>query len=755
MIQPLIRTGLFVLLAAITRAATLHVAPTGDDTNSGTQAAPLHTLQAAANRLQPGDTCLIHGGVYRESVTVTHSGVTGAPIRFQAAEGEHGVIDGSDMLELKWEKVREGVFKASTHASFRQLFFDGSMMLEARWPNMATLDDLWKESRWAVASIGSSYGKVVDPKLAATGIDMTEATAVLNVYHQFYTWTRPVKTHRAGSDTFTYEKNLKGVGDEDTREYRKKKISLGIKPSEDEKGEHINFADDRYYLIGKLDLLDAPGEWFLDVTSAMLYFYPPGGIDPTGHRIAVKQRDYGLAAQRQHHVQVDGLTFFACGVYLEDCDDCLFENASVLYSSCCELERLANDDPKRELETRHPSFTGNRNMIRNCVFAYGSQTGMYVHGNDNLIENNSFHDFGWLASLNHVALRFSHSWNKPVGSHCVIRYNTLYNTGGPILHFNGQNNRIEYNDLYGGMRAAFGGNKDVAMLYTQKDVTGSKASHNWIHDSAGGSTNNTWGNGIGIRGDGLTFGYTVDHNVIWNCGSASIMMKNVPQPTPAQANAIRHNTTFGNSTMLQNANKVDIILAVKKDENKYSTVLNNCCNALDSKWGGKAIPEGPNIGHNLIAATLPLRNPARLDFRPEPGSALINTGQLLDSESFVGKAPDIGAYEANADEYWMPGRRLPAASRPLTADRATDVRLDTELLWLPGYASISNDVYFGTSRAAVETASRNNREYRGQQRGNIFHPVALRADTEYFWRIDTICAQDQIVKGPVWSFKTQ
>ena len=566
-----------------------------------------------------------------------------------------------------------------------------------------------------------------------------------------------MKEHHAGSDTFTYETNLKGVGDEDTRANRKKKTEIGIKKGSDEKGEHISFTDDRYYLIGKLELLDAPGEWFLDAASGTLYLYAPGGGDPTGHEIAVKRRDTGFAATSRHHLQVEGLTFFGCGISLEACDDCRLEGATVLYSSCCELERLANDDPQQELENRYPSITGNRNVIRNCLFAYGSQTGLYVHGVDDVIENNVFHDFGWLASLNHVALRFSRSWEPTSGSNCLIRFNTLYNTGGPILHFNGRNNTVEYNDLYCGMRAAFGGNKDVAMLYTQKDVTGSKARCNWIHDSAGGSTQNTWGNGIGIRGDGLTSGYAVERNVIWNCGAASIMVKNVPEPTPEQANTVLHNTTFGNSTMLLGGQKVDIVLAMKKDENKHSAVFNNCCNALDSKWGGKPIPEGPNVGHNFIAASLPLTDPAHCDFRPAPGSPLIDAGKRLsgDTEAFVGKAPDIGAYEAGADDYWIPGHRTPAASRPLIPDQATGIRLNADLIWLPGYESASNDVYFGSSRQAVETANPRSPEYKGRQRGNIFKPRALCGGTTYYWRVDAIGATNTTVKGSVWNFRTQ
>ena len=759
----------FICLPAVLCAAEIHVSPAGSDSASGAAGQPLRTIQAAAGRLRPGDAAVIHAGVYRESVAITNSGCAGAPVTLRAAPGEKAVIDGTDVLDLKWDRWRGDIYKAAAGPQpFRQLFFDGAMMFEARWPNLASLADLWSSNRWSVAGPGSEHGQVVDPRLAATGLDMTGATAVLNVCHQFYTWTRPVKAHRAGSDTFTYARDLYGVGPEEEPRKRanQKADKPGKKAAKDENNETLKFSDDRYYLVGKLELLDAPGEWFWDGASGTLYFYAPGGVDPSGHQIAVKRRDYGLRAEGRQHLQFDGLTLFACGVRLEACNDCRFENSAVLFSSFTEQERVWRSKAELKqgldgyLEFRHPAITGDRNVIRNNLFAYGAQTGLYVHGRDDVIENNAFHDFGWLASLGHVALKFSTAYEKPEpGSGCRIRFNTLYNAGGPLLHFNGRNNTVEYNELHHGMRAAFGGNKDVAMLYTQGDLKGSSIRCNWVHDSAGGSTDNAWGNGIGIRGDGgnATRGLTVARNVIWACGSASIMVKNVPDPTPEQANAVWHNTTFDNSTMLLGDNKVDVILAVNSpNENTYSTLYNNAANQLASRWGGKPLPERATISHNCCAERLPLRDPKSLDFRPEPGSALVDAGAVIPGceEPFAGRAPDIGAYESDAETYWIPGRRDSAASRPLTADGAAGVGLSPELIWLEGYESVSNEVYFGASRPAVEAAARGGSALKGAQRGNIFSPGRLAADTEYFWRVDAVGAGGGVVKGPVWRFRT-
>ena len=48
---------------------TLHVATDGDDSKDGSASSPLRTISRAADLARPGDTVLVHGGEYRESVT--------------------------------------------------------------------------------------------------------------------------------------------------------------------------------------------------------------------------------------------------------------------------------------------------------------------------------------------------------------------------------------------------------------------------------------------------------------------------------------------------------------------------------------------------------------------------------------------------------------------------------------------------------------------------------------------------------------
>lgn len=82
----------------IRQPVTLHVALNGKDTNPGSSDSPFRTIQFGVDALRPGDTLLIHGGTYREFVTITKSGAYfDRNVKVRAVPGEAVVIDGEGM----------------------------------------------------------------------------------------------------------------------------------------------------------------------------------------------------------------------------------------------------------------------------------------------------------------------------------------------------------------------------------------------------------------------------------------------------------------------------------------------------------------------------------------------------------------------------------------------------------------------------------------------------------------------------------
>jgi len=86
-------------IAAEPLATTLVVATTGNDSNPGTVAQPLLTIQRAVDLAQPGDVITIRGGRYAPSanIQITKSGTSAQPITMTSYGSERVVIDGEQM----------------------------------------------------------------------------------------------------------------------------------------------------------------------------------------------------------------------------------------------------------------------------------------------------------------------------------------------------------------------------------------------------------------------------------------------------------------------------------------------------------------------------------------------------------------------------------------------------------------------------------------------------------------------------------
>lgn len=82
-----------------------HVSRTiGSDQNEGDVQHPLKTIQAAAERVQPGDEVIVHAGIYRERINPVRGGTEKQPIIFCAAPGEKVEIKGSEVMK-GWKHV--------------------------------------------------------------------------------------------------------------------------------------------------------------------------------------------------------------------------------------------------------------------------------------------------------------------------------------------------------------------------------------------------------------------------------------------------------------------------------------------------------------------------------------------------------------------------------------------------------------------------------------------------------------------------
>lgn len=636
-------------LAGAVPAAEYYVAVHGDDRNPGTHEKPFRSIGAAAARLVAGDTCFIREGTYRETVRPRNPGRKGLPVRYSAWPGEVAVLSGTEPIDGRWSVYRGSIYRTQVAREFTQLFVDGRMMIEARWPNMR-FDQLWDRGRWAAAGPGSRYGRIVDPELARTGIDWTGALATLNVAHQFLTWTRPVAKH--AGDTFEYARDLPTI------------TSYADRTKE--------WEDDRYYLSGKLEALDSPGEWFLDAASRTLYLWPEDGKSPAGRRVEAKARDYAFEVNGLDYIELAGLHFFAATFAFTNANYGLVDGCHLLFPT---YARDLTDLAAAARPTPRTAMTGSHNRIANSSLAYSSTSGFNMEGAENVIENCLVRDICWNGSLRYVGIDMGPG--KEAGkAPSVVRGNTVFNTGNAGINYRGQPYVIEYNHAYDAGRAC----KDVALIYTgMPQIAGSVVRYNWAH-----GCRTEEGHGLGIRGDDQTRSLTVHHNVVWDAGRDGIIVK-------GDHNRVYNNTVLDIGTKTRKGNYISLHtepepykwwreqFPLLKVQNEHSLVFNNAAATITGDRTGAPLPEGPNVSHNFTDDNLELRDPKHLDFSPKPGSPLVDAGKAVPglTADFKGKAPDIGAYESGA-AYWRPGYRnhIRALAEPAAgAARQVSVRL--------------------------------------------------------------------------------
>lgn len=696
-----------------------YVSPGGDDDNPGTKDLPLKTLQVAANKLQAGDILYVLPGTYRESLVLNGTGLPGSPIQIIAEPGTV-VIDGTTEINTEWSLHENDIYKTYFEGSVLQVFQSDTMLTEARWPNFTFPSDLWKRSSWASTQNGSVMGKIVDNDIAATNIDWTGALAVLNIEAQFWTWTSTVSNHSAGSNTFFYfTHNLAGLRD------------------------NLDFTDDFYYLTGKYEALDIPGEWHYDTSKDTLYLYRRGGGQPLPGEIEVKVSNYGIQANNKDYIYISGLDFFGCTFRLENCDFCIVENCNLIYPSYNREipERLTSGgaSPSSYLK-------GNDNIIRNCVLNYASGNGLRVTGQDNLIENNKVSNVAWSGTLDYNAINTSKLSGQSYAGN-IIRQNTVYNAGNSLLDYSGPSDIIELNEV----RAAGLLCKDVSAVYTVlPNCEFSQVRFNWVYTVESDHLS------LGIRGDDKTRRLRVHHNVVWDISWEGIVVK-------GDENHIFNNTLFNcrrGSIYLETGLEPskpwhDHIPEVMANENSY--LYNNLTEKI---YGNRFtyIPPAGDLQNNKVIPGYRglLVNRAHRDFRPRLGSDLVNNGKVVPEmdDLWSLNLPDVGAYEFGDENYWYPGYQENIPSGPIPADQSLVESDQIDLIWRPAYKAESYDIYVGDDLTSVEEAGKTSGLFKGNQENNIFQPGSIAAGQTVFWRVDAVYP-DSTLKGDVWEFTSE
>jgi hypothetical protein len=299
-------------------APNVHMSPRGNDRNCGSASEPVLSLQAALAKLGGnGGNILLQPGRYRlplrarglKNLTIMAENPKHRPIidprmtvksQWKAVQLEHGhtKVD-AWVTQLSAETKR--VFEA--HGA-KQVFFGDEAGQLARWPNLETQNLFNREhgKNWLQVGPRTRYTKSEDgirgtlhsEDMARTGIDWTGATAMLQVAHQFYSWTRTVEGHQAHKNSFSFDE----LDDS------------AVTHLQQDDQPNPKMAQGRFFLYGIKEALDAPLEWFYK--QGQLWVVTKAGSEPQ-HDISLKTLPYGIEIDDSHNIRVKNIDLIACG----------------------------------------------------------------------------------------------------------------------------------------------------------------------------------------------------------------------------------------------------------------------------------------------------------------------------------------------------------------------------------------------------------------------------------------------------------
>ena len=561
--------------------ATFYVAPGGSDSNNGTKDAPFKTITQAQkavraiNGSMTGDIeVILREGTYALPATVNFTeadgGKDGHYVRYKAAEGEKPLITGG-MPVTGWtlHDEKNNIWKAEgVEGRFRQLYVNNRKAVRACFPN------------------------VIDAKEKGNG----------GFDHDFVRLTKVDSTGRAFDVSADYVKNIKNIEDveihlmiawaESILRLEKVQVNGGtakLIPKDPERTKLFHRAypmlgtafmsnppkQQVFYLENSYDLIDAPGEWYLDEKEHVLYYKPRSGENmATAHVVAPRLNTLFSVLGKDTknkvgYMSFEGL-FFAHSNFTRPSEEGFLDlqaanfNVDVLPDpSRGNWERLNSNkyllwrpDAAFRVENAHHF------LVQGNVFSQIAATGLdFVSGtNDDMIQGNAFFEIGaagimlgkfYQDSTTEIHIAYNPSDKDEISTRDTVKNNLVTNTtnehqgavgigAGYPRYVVIEHNEVSY-AYYSGISIGFGWTKaqtamtnnhvnwneihhiarllcDSGPIYTLSNQgTGSEIQHNYIHDNGTSKWADYWN--VPIYLDEGSSGFTVKENVFKNSPS--------------------------------------------------------------------------------------------------------------------------------------------------------------------------------------------------------------------------------------------
>lgn len=524
---------------ATSKGTTYHVSVNGNDANDGSEGLPFKTIQKAADVASAGDTVIIHGGTYREFVTVKNDGTATSPIIFKEAEGENAVITATEEVK-DFVNMGDGTMAASVPWDLgrgkNQVFYKNECIVEARYPNGPGVE--MSEGR-ELSSLYPVVGDFYLPDLDTDGTSNTSYVTSETLLNQeeddYWKGATYVSAH---SYAWTL---LTGIVESST------KGSLRIN-KEDRFNFYWNYSANKSdkldfgYLTGHRNAMDIPGEWIME--DNVMSIIPPEGETAGTLKVEVKQRQLCLDMSGRKYVQIKGLDFFGGSIKMTDSEMCVLDNIDAKYTNhfihnldaregfiddYSASARMSGDGAILRGETGI-FISGTDNYVINSRIDHGAGAGLVLAGVYAYVENNIISNTGYMGTYVsgiNVCIEPHKPVATPRGGHGIY-HNTVYNAGRSVYNVYTPEGMLSvmgakkmwdpaflpienaYNDFHDGVLFTL----DTGITYEYSSLARTeRAESDMHHNYVYGTTPYTTPYTLALYHDGNTIGYGTYNNI--------------------------------------------------------------------------------------------------------------------------------------------------------------------------------------------------------------------------------------------------
>jgi len=455
----------------------------------------------AAQKLPAGATVLVREGTYFLDATFElgpeDSGSENAAIEYRSDDKEDVTLIGGKVV-TGFKPYKDAIVQRDLNplglatVPFKQLFFDRERQILARYPNRRPEDI--RGGEWTYVSFAPEKGSM--KKFGYFGDRPTR-------------WAHPEDCQISIWPNYNWWQTITDVAEIDRKNSiitLPKDLPYSIEPGR------------RYFYQNLVEELDAPGEWYFDKRTGILYFMPPKPIE--SGEVIVPTIDTVVKIKNASHITVRGFTIECCSgdaVVVESGMKCLVAGNIVRNTGGYGIVINGGND---------------NGAVGNDVYATG-RGGISVSGGDrktltpagNYVVNNHIHHFANIYQTYETGVNISGGGNR-------IAHNLIHDAPHIAILLTGNEHVIEFNEIH---HVCMEGS-DNGGFYMGRDWTqwGNIIRFNKFHDIYGYGLANPNKDGVyhydsphwawGVYLDDCSSGTTVYGNVFYRVPLCGVMI---------------------------------------------------------------------------------------------------------------------------------------------------------------------------------------------------------------------------------------